>query len=495
MDSNIQHFFRDKVVFITGGTGFLGKVLLEKLIRTTAVKTIYMLVRPKAGKEVDERLDDIFNDQLFEKLYQTKPLFRDSIKLIAGDCMEPNLGICTDDRQKLTQNVEVIIHSAATVRFNEALSIATKINVRATHDLLNLAKEMKALKSFVHISTAFVNCTAIHCDERFYSDKLSIDGEKFLNLLNGSEKEPLDAMTKQLVGQFPNTYTFSKCIAEDIVRKQGNTLPLCICRPGGVVSMAEEPLPGWVSHLQGAVSAVFWAGNGMLRVLHGNGHNHAGLVPVDYCTNAILAAAWNTASTYDSKSPKDLMIYNLVMDETNRVKWISYWEMMYKHISHSPFSKMMWQPFLFFVPNKCWYELLTFIFHTLPAYTLDGFSRLMGKEAKLVKISRKMYTLASVLRHFIVNEFIFGTTNTKNLWQKMSIDDQKLYNFDMIPLDWDTFFSNMAAGLRKYIAKEDLKTIPQARAKWNRFYIFNVALNGFLVVGLLWIICKTALFI
>ena len=31
--TEMERFYKDKVVFITGGTGFIGKVLLEKLLR------------------------------------------------------------------------------------------------------------------------------------------------------------------------------------------------------------------------------------------------------------------------------------------------------------------------------------------------------------------------------------------------------------------------------------------------------------------------------
>ena len=31
--ANIETFYRDKTVFITGGTGFIGKIIIEKLLR------------------------------------------------------------------------------------------------------------------------------------------------------------------------------------------------------------------------------------------------------------------------------------------------------------------------------------------------------------------------------------------------------------------------------------------------------------------------------
>jgi len=46
-------------VLITGATGFLGKALVEKLIRSCpGVKRVYCLVRQKNGKDAGSRFRD-----------------------------------------------------------------------------------------------------------------------------------------------------------------------------------------------------------------------------------------------------------------------------------------------------------------------------------------------------------------------------------------------------------------------------------------------------
>lgn len=51
-----------KVIFMTGASGFLGKVLLEKIMRKTPdFKKIYLLMRPKKNKDGRQRLDEMFN--------------------------------------------------------------------------------------------------------------------------------------------------------------------------------------------------------------------------------------------------------------------------------------------------------------------------------------------------------------------------------------------------------------------------------------------------
>lgn len=60
--SDIVNFYADSTIFLTGGTGYLGKMILEKLLRECYdLKMIYVLVRPKKGKDVQTRFEEIFD--------------------------------------------------------------------------------------------------------------------------------------------------------------------------------------------------------------------------------------------------------------------------------------------------------------------------------------------------------------------------------------------------------------------------------------------------
>lgn len=58
--ASIPEYYAGKSILITGATGFMGKVLVEKLLRSCPeVKAIYILVRPKAGQSMQQRVSDM----------------------------------------------------------------------------------------------------------------------------------------------------------------------------------------------------------------------------------------------------------------------------------------------------------------------------------------------------------------------------------------------------------------------------------------------------
>ena len=68
--SPIAEFYRDRCVFITGATGFLGKVLVEKLLRSCPdVKTLYLLIRPKKGKDIRVRIQEFAQHMVHPRQY------------------------------------------------------------------------------------------------------------------------------------------------------------------------------------------------------------------------------------------------------------------------------------------------------------------------------------------------------------------------------------------------------------------------------------------
>lgn len=69
MVSHIKNFYSAKSIFITGGTGFVGTCLIEKLLRSCPdIKNIYLLMRPKKGKHIRERLTELTQNTVSDQL-------------------------------------------------------------------------------------------------------------------------------------------------------------------------------------------------------------------------------------------------------------------------------------------------------------------------------------------------------------------------------------------------------------------------------------------
>lgn len=80
------------------------------------------------------------------RLKHERPKFHHKVSAIAGDASLPGLGMSQSDRVKLAEEVNIVFHAAATIRFDEHIRTAININVLGTREIIKLAKEMTNLK-------------------------------------------------------------------------------------------------------------------------------------------------------------------------------------------------------------------------------------------------------------------------------------------------------------------------------------------------------------
>ncbi|CRL00357.1 CLUMA_CG013629, isoform A [Clunio marinus] len=471
----VQNFYEGANIFITGGTGFMGKVLIDKLLRTCpGIENIYLLIRKKKGKDIHTRIEELFDDPLFEKLRESVPKFRHKIVTVAGDCSIAGLGLSLTDRQTLVSTISIIFHAAATIKFDESLKLAVDINVHGTKDVIQLGKEMKNLKSFIHVSTAYSNCHLNSVKEKFYDYPIGYDHLE--NIISKLDDRAIEEITPKILCKWPNTYTLTKALAEDLVRNYSGDLPIGVFRPAIVTSTFQEPVVAWIDNLYGPTGVVAGAGSGVLRTMHCNKNINANIVPVDMTVNALIVSAYDVATkkglqnVETNEKPYEIPIYNYVSSVQNPLTWGKFTDLNVKHGFKYPFSSAIW--YMCFFMHKSFYmnKLYTIFLHIIPALLIDFIILCCAKKPKLLKTYKKIHKFANVISFFCTNEWTFTNDNVQSLWLNLSNEDKKLFYFDMQSLDWEEYIKEYMKGMRVYLFKDELSNAEQARKKWRRLY-------------------------
>ncbi|WVZ77692.1 hypothetical protein U9M48_025531 [Paspalum notatum var. saurae] len=155
--------FRDKTILITGSTGFLAKLLVEKILRVQPdVKKLYLLVRATDDAAAEQRvLHEIVGKELFDVLREKHgadfhSFIKEKTSPLAGDIRHPNLGLGTAQANQLLEQIDIIISGAATTNFYERYDVALATNTFGIMHICQFAKQCTHLKLLLHISTAYV---------------------------------------------------------------------------------------------------------------------------------------------------------------------------------------------------------------------------------------------------------------------------------------------------------------------------------------------------
>lgn len=173
-----------------------------------------------------------FNVQVYSKLTKVDPEYMDRIKAVEGNMLELGVGIADDVRDEIIENVQIVVHSAAEVRFDESLQHLLLVNLRGTREVLRLAEKMKNLEVVIHISTAYSHCPRKRIEEKFYEPPMDPDYMiKLAEQITESNKLYFEILTEQIIRPWPNTYTYTKALSEELVRKFGQKFPITVIRP------------------------------------------------------------------------------------------------------------------------------------------------------------------------------------------------------------------------------------------------------------------------
>ena len=483
-NSPVFEFYRGKTVFITGATGFMGKVLVEKLLRCTLVCKIYLLIRPKKGVRSQQRLEDLLAGKIFDRIREESPLVLKKVEVIDGDITEDKLGISEEQEDSLASSVNVIFHSAATVRFDEDLSKSLAMNVAGVMSVINLAKKMSLLEAMVDVSTAYCNCDLKHIEEKIYP--VQGDAKAMVDICQWMNPEILDSpeVTRKMIGNRPNTYTYTKALAESVMASSCSSLPVSVMRPSIVSASLREPCPGWVDNFNGPSGIMAGAGTGVLRTLYCKRACTADMVPVDLCINLLCCVAWQT-----SLDPRgSLKVYNFTSGQLNPVTWGEVEEQLKTAIPKAAYEGALWYPGN--IATETWYSnrFYQLLFHYCVAHTVDLLCWAVGKKPFLVKTSDFMQKSANVLEPFTTNSWSWTNDNTIALETILTEQDRAVFGFDIRAVDWKTYLDEYAQGIRDNVFQHNPATQGACRRKMWLLYFMHLMLQFVFLSSLLWIL-------
>lgn len=338
----VRDFYTDKTLLITGATGFLGKALVEKVLRALPeVRRVYLLVRGKrlpdgSWLSAKERVrQELFRSAVFTALRRRHQdrfaeFLAEKVVVLEGDLTFERLGLDEATFDSVAAETDVFINSAAVVSFDERLDKALQLNALGVLRVLELARRGKELRKahgqpdpiFAHISTSFVCGIRDGIIPEEPPDTTGIDEEiaELMRLCQDLEAQVGDDETPPVIRErmlresateegmrrakargFNDTYTYTKWLGERLLVKECGDIPTLLLRPAIIESTLKEPEPGWIENQRMADPLIIGFAKRQLVDFPGDPDCVVDLIPCDFVVNAVLAAiAWVQACKHIS---------------------------------------------------------------------------------------------------------------------------------------------------------------------------------------------------
>ena len=373
--------------------------------------------------------------------------------MIAGDLSSPDLGADAEDLRRVQDECDWLINCAANVEFMEPLKKIVGDNVTSALNVLAFAKSCSRLRGMVHVSTAYVNSNkrkeldpteSGQVQEKIYEQWYHDSPQSFYEWVLSTDSDHIQSVLPNLLCGMPNTYTFSKQLAEILLEMHRGDLSLAIVRPTCVGASFREPIPGWIDKV-GAGATVFLAsGMGQLSLLQGNEETVGDQIPVDMVTNVILAAVLRLQS-----EPNALHIYHSSSSTRNPCTWGYARTITYKYFGTPgrETQKGMGHNWTYIVP-KSTFKIAFNINYYLPSLAFYNFGQLLGllttgkwagkrPDRKFPRLTRSSATtmymvkrlrlLTDAFSPFVTNEYRFESAGVDTLLTLMTPEDRETF--------------------------------------------------------------------
>ncbi|XP_039019087.1 fatty acyl-CoA reductase 3-like [Hibiscus syriacus] len=487
---SVLQFLDNKSILVTGGTGFLAKIFVEKILRVQPnVKKLYLLVRAADHKSAIHRLhNEIIGKDLFRNLKEKygknfTSFISEKISVIPGDISRRDLGV--EDSvliQHILKDVDVLLNLAATTNFDERYDVALGLNTMGVKYVVDFAKQCVKLQVLVHVSTAYVSGERSGLIlENGYRMGETLNGETGLDI--NMERKVVDDKLNDLRSQgasdkditlamkdlgikrarlygWPNTYVFTKAMGEMVVGELKGIVPALIIRPTIITSTYKEPFPGWAEGIRTIDSLAVGYAKGKLTFFLGNLDSVVDVIPADMVVNAMIAAMMAHASHRPLES-----IYQVGSSVQNPIKYSHLQDYGFRYFSNKPWINKDGKPV---IVGKVTVLNSMDSFHRYMAFRylflLKGLELtnaafchfFQGVYSNLNRKINFVMRLVDIYRPYLFFNAVFDDLNTEKLRMaaRTSLVEKDMLYFDPKCIDWEDYFMNIhIPGIVKYIFK------------------------------------------
>ncbi|MDA8020884.1 MAG: AMP-binding protein [Thermoanaerobaculia bacterium] len=459
-------------VLLTGATGFLGKVLAEKLLWAVPdLEKLILLIRAEDDETaLDRARREVFHSPIMARLHahhghEWPGWIEDKVEARAGDLSQDRLGLDEEMYDHLAGSIDRIIGCAATVKFDERLDRAFAVNTRGAEHTLQLARDAGDVP-LLHVSTCFVSGERQGKVSETPVDAEALEAESAMSSLE-SACEALRESGEQgdsawiAAGAeqarrfaFHDVYTLTKALAERRLVGNRGDVPLAIVRPAIVESAAVEPVAGWIEAVRVTDPLLVAYGRGRTDEIPGSPHATLDLIPVDHVANATIAAlaelqpGAERATEPGHQSP--VPVYQvgsqrnpISLEQLLRLAREGFRRAPLRTADGSPISP---GPVRFTDPDEYHESLLAQRRKVRALLRWIPRRRSSPDRLKLRSTERALdhlIHLLEVYRPYLGHGAIYDDSATRQLWQSLSPDDQETFPFDITTVDWSAYIAKV----------------------------------------------------
>ncbi|KAH7541749.1 fatty acyl-CoA reductase 3 [Ziziphus jujuba] len=498
---SILKFVENKTILVTGATGFLAKIFVEKILRVQPnVKKLYLLLRASDTKSATQRLhNEVIAKDLFRPLKEKwgsnlNSLISEKLKVVAGDISREDLGLKDLSlRQEMLNQIDAIVNLAATTNFDERYDIALRLNTMGAKHVLNFAKQCPRLKVLVQVSTAYVSGEkeGLILESPYHMGE-TLNGTSGLDI--DSEVRVMEEKLKQLQAQdlteaaitmamkdfgllrakaygWPNTYVFTKAMGEMIVGEEKENVNVVIVRPTIVTSTYKEPFPGWVEGVRTIDSLAVGYAKGKLTCFLGDLAAVVDVIPADLVVNAIIVAMAAHGHLYlgggSHHKHNSSIIYQVGSSVRNPVRYSNLQDYGFRYFTKKPWIGKDGKPVkvghvtvLSSMASFRRYMTLRYLLF-LKGLELVNTAFCQYFQGMYIDLNRKInfvMRLVDLYRPYLFFKGVFDDMNTERLRMAARESgigkENEMFYFDPKGIDWEDYFMNIhIPGIVKYVFK------------------------------------------